>query len=53
MMKGVSGRMFHVTLESEVVWEHIHPDFDANPFFGEVNGIFRTDRHKPGEIPGL
>ena len=51
--EGFFGRMFQVTPEGEVVWEYINPHFDTNPFFGEVNGIFRAEHYMPGEIPGL
>ena len=51
--EGIFGRMFQVTPECEVVWEYINPEFDANPFFGEINGIFRAEHYMPGEIPGL
>ena len=51
--EGFFGRIFQVTPEGEVVWEYINPYFDTNPFFGEVNGIFRAEHYMPSEIPGM
>ena len=52
IVEGFSGAC-SVTLEAEVVWEYINPDFDTTSFLGEANAVFRAERYMPGEIPHL
>ena len=50
--EGMTGRLFEVTVEGEVVWEYTSPFFGEHPRFGLVNSIFRARRYT-AEHPGL
>jgi hypothetical protein len=48
--EGVSGRLFEVTPEREVVWEYINPYFGEAGLLGENNWLFRAFRYSREEI---
>jgi hypothetical protein len=56
--EGLSGRIFEVTSNGEVVWEYINPYFSkmsesrdtVNFYNGYVNSIFRAFRYSPEKI---
>jgi len=43
--EGNFGRLFEVTMDGEIVWEYVSPEFILNPILGEVNTIFRGWRY--------
>ncbi|MEX0786753.1 MAG: aryl-sulfate sulfotransferase [Dehalococcoidia bacterium] len=50
--EGNFGRIFEVTSEGEVVWEYVSSYFILNPVLGEVNTIFRAERHPADAFQG-
>lgn len=48
--EGVTGRLFEVTPQGEVVWEYVSPYFAPNPILGENNWVFRAFRYTEDEI---
>ena len=51
--EGISGRIFEVTPEREVVWEYINPHFHQAPVFGVSNAVFRAFRYGRERVPRL
>jgi hypothetical protein len=51
--EGLSGRIFEVTPEREIVWEFISPHSFQTPVFGVNNAIFRAFRYAPERFPQL
>ena len=45
--EGMTGRIFEVTMDAEIVWEYISPYFGEDEQFGNVNMIFRAYRYGP------
>ncbi len=45
--EGMTGRLFEVTMDSEVVWEYVNPFFGEHPRHGYVNSLFRARRYAP------
>jgi hypothetical protein len=43
--EGLTGRIFEVTSQAELVWEYISPHFFTVPVFGTNNAIFRSRRY--------
>jgi hypothetical protein len=50
--EGMTGRLFEVTREGEIVWQYVNPFFDEDERFGRVNLVFRAYRYGP-DFPGL
>jgi hypothetical protein len=50
--EGMTGRLFEVTREGEVVWEYVNPFYGQDERFGYVNRVFRTYRYGP-DFPGF
>lgn len=50
--EGMTGRIFEVTHEGEIVWEYTNPFFGDDERFGRVNLVFRAYRYGP-EFPGF
>lgn len=50
--EGMTGRLFEVTAEGEVVWQYVNPFFADDERFGRINNVFRAYRYGP-EFPGL
>ena len=50
--EGMTGRLFEVTSEGEVVWEYMNPFFGDDELFGWVNHVFRAYRYGP-DFPGF
>jgi outer membrane protein assembly factor BamB len=50
--EGMTGRLFEVTREGEIVWEYVNPFFATDAVFGWVNRVFRCLRYAP-DFPGL
>ena len=50
--EGMTGRMFEVTVEGDIVWEYISPYFGDDEHFGRVNMIFRAYRYG-SDFPGF
>jgi hypothetical protein len=50
--EGMTGRIFEVTHEGEIVWQYTNPFFDEDERFGRVNLVFRAYRYGP-DFPGL
>lgn len=51
--EGMSGRMFQVTPQGQVVWEYINPYFHQDPDGVEVNVVFRATHYTADQIPWL
>lgn len=51
--EGVTGRIFEVTPQYEIVWEYISPHFFEAPVFGVSNAVFRAFRYPPEMFPRL
>jgi Arylsulfotransferase (ASST) len=49
--EGVSGRLFEVTTDGEVVWEYINPFF-GGPHDAQTNWVFRAYRYSSEQIAG-
>ena len=49
---GMTGRLFEVTTEGEVVWEYVNPFFGDDERFGLSNHVFRAYRYPP-DFPGF
>ena len=45
--EGMTGRLFEVTLEGELVWEYVNPFYGRDERFGYVNRVFRAYRYGP------
>ena len=45
--EGMTGRLFEVTAEGEIVWEYTSPFFGRDDRFGLVNMVFRAYRYGP------
>ncbi len=50
--EGMTGRLFEVTMDGEVVWEYVNPYFGDHRRHGRVNACFRARRYGP-DYPGL
>lgn len=50
--EGMTGRLFEVTRDGEVVWEYINPFFGESERFGRSNLVFRAYRYGP-DFPGF
>ncbi|MBD2249966.1 aryl-sulfate sulfotransferase [Nostoc parmelioides] len=59
--EGAFGRIFEVTVNSEIVWEYVNPHFAVRNILGdnsavargEQNSVFRAFRYAPEEVPWL
>ena len=51
--EGMTGRIFEVTPEREIVWEYVNPHFFEAPVFGVTNAVFRAFRYGPERFPQL
>jgi len=51
--EGISGRIFEVTPQREIVWEYINPCFFRAPIFGVTGAVFRAFRYGPERFPKL
>jgi hypothetical protein len=51
--EGLTGRMFEVTPERDVVWEYTNPYFFPARVFGNNNAVFRARRYPPELFPRL
>jgi hypothetical protein len=45
--EGMTGRLFEVTYEGEIVWEYVSPFYGEHERFGRSNTIFRAYRYGP------
>jgi len=45
--EGLTGRIFEVTPERDIVWEYVNPYFFTVPVFGMNNAVFRSRRYPP------
>jgi hypothetical protein len=50
--EGMTGRLFEVTHEGEIVWQYTNPFFGEDERFGRVNLVFRAYRYSP-DFPGF
>ena len=50
--EGMTGRLFEITREGEVVWEYVNPFFGDDERFGRSNHVFRAYRYGP-DFPGF
>ena len=50
--EGMTGRLFEVTHDGEMVWQYVNPFFGYDERFGHANRVFRTYRYGPA-FPGL
>ena len=50
--EGMTGRLFEITLEGEVVWEYVNPFYGNDERFGWANRVFRAYRYSP-DFPGF
>ena len=50
--EGMTGRLFEVTHDGEMVWQYVNPFFGYDERFGHANRVFRTYRYGP-DFPGL
>lgn len=50
--EGMTGRIFEVTPDKEVVWEFVNPIFAGYMDYGTVNMVFRAYRYGP-DFPGF
>jgi outer membrane protein assembly factor BamB len=50
--EGMTGRLFEVTSEGEIVWEYTNPFFGDDERYGRVNLVFRAYRYGP-DFPGF
>ena len=48
----MTGRLFEVMPEGEMVWEYINPFFGADERFGRANRVFRAYKYGP-DFAGL
>jgi hypothetical protein len=51
--EGLTGRIFEVTPQAEVVWEYVNPHFFDAQVFGMSNGVFRAFRYGRERFPRL
>ncbi len=51
--EGLTGRIFEVTREGELVWEYVNPYFSDALVFGTTNAVFRAFRYGPERFPRL
>lgn len=51
--EGLTGRIFEVTPQREIVWEYVSPYFFEAPVFGVNNAVFRAFRYGPERFPLL
>ena len=51
--EGLTGRMFEVTPDREVVWEYTNPYFFETRVFGNTNAVFRARRYSAELFPRL
>ena len=45
--EGMTGRLFEVTGQGELVWEYVNPFFGQDERFGNANMVFRAYRYGP------
>ena len=50
--EGMTGRIFEVTTEGEIVWEYVNPIFGPHERWGWSNTVFRAYRYGP-DFPGF
>ena len=50
--EGMTGRLFEVTLDGELVWEYTNPFFGVDERLGNSNLVFRAYRYGP-DFPGF
>ena len=50
--EGMTGRLFEVTHDGEMVWQYVNPFFGYDERFGHANRVFRTYRYGP-DFSGL
>ena len=50
--EGMTGRVFEITYEGEMVWEYVNPFFGYDERFGHANRLFRAYRYGP-DFPGF
>ena len=50
--EGMTGRLFEVTYEGEIVWEYVSPFYGEHERFGRSNTVFRAYRYGP-DFPGF
>ena len=43
--EGMTGRVFEVTYEGEMVWEYVNPFYGPDERFGNANRLFRAYRY--------
>ena len=48
----MTGRVFEVTHQGEMVWEYVNPFYGPDERFGNVNRLFRAYRYGP-DFPGF
>lgn len=51
--EGLTGRIFQVTPDGEVVWEYINPHFHIHVHGHQSNAVFRASHCPPGMAEGL
>ncbi len=51
--EGLTGRIFEVTPQREIVWEYINPHFFDAQVFGHSNAVFRAFRYATELFPKL
>jgi hypothetical protein len=51
--KGVSGRLFEVTAEGEVVWDYVNPYIGGPTVRDQQNAVFRAYRYPLGRVTNL
>jgi hypothetical protein len=51
--EGLTGRLFEVTPQAEIVWEYINPHFFDVRVFGTNNAVFRSRRYARELFPQL
>ena len=49
---GMTGRLFEITREGEIVWEYTNPFFGYDERFGYANRVFRAYRYS-ADFPGF
>ena len=49
--EGVTGRLFEVTAEGEVVWEYVNPYFSGPTARDQQNAVFRAYRYPRQHLP--
>jgi len=45
--EGMTGRLFEITSDGEIVWQYTNPFFGYDERFGRVNIVFRAYRYSP------